>query len=432
MPVFLSPWRNLFYGTDTPMQTCRGFIPRVYLNNAATPQIAKPVIKACLQQQLPYYSYDNEPNMISRHMKTAYNEVRDIVLSYIGGDSERDAVIYTPTTTTAINLLSSVMLQYDPGKVIITTRIEHMANYLPWRENFETVLVGITPCGNVDMDDYHRKLEQYKGRVKLVAVAAAANITGVITPFYEMARLAHEYDAKIFLDAVQLVQHKPFSMKPHGHPEHIDFMSFDGHKCYTGQSGGTLVGPKDFFDRWCPMIYGAGITDFVSDGKIVYRNSPERFEAGYPDFLGIISMGRALHFIKTIGIEQIEQYETELYSYLIKRLGEIQGILLYGTGDAGGHTPFVAFNLEGISFQTLANRLGDEYGIAIAYGTSGANIYVQDLLGLSDSQAYELFKSGQNYGIVRASIGMFNSYKDIDRLIDALQAIYFISISSFY
>lgn len=256
-----------------------------------------------------------------------------------------------------------------------------------------------------------------------MAVTGAANITGVIPPFYEMARLAHAYGAKIFLDAVQLVQHKPFSMKPHNDPEHIDFLSFDGHKCYTGQSGGVLVGPKDFLDRWRPMIYGAGITDFVSSSQIVCRDAPERFEAGYPDFLGILSLGSALRFLKETGICQIACYEAGLYGYLLNRLRAIPKIRLYGGGDAVCRTPFAAFNLDGIPFQRLAQCLGDEYGIAVASGTSGANLYVQDLLGLTDCEAFALYQSGQNYGIVRASIGLFNSYTDMDRLIHALQTI---------
>ena len=158
----MPPWRKMFYGTDTPMQTCSGLLPRVYLNNAATPQIANPIIKNFLQR-LPYYAYDNESNMISRDMKTAYNAVRETVLDYIDADPQRDIVVYVPTTTAAINLLSHIMLQYDPSQTIITTRLEHMANYLPWRENFETVLVRTTPSGNADMDDYRRKLEQSGG-----------------------------------------------------------------------------------------------------------------------------------------------------------------------------------------------------------------------------------------------------------------------------
>jgi len=148
-----SPWRGLFYGTDTPMPTAKGLIPRSFLNNAAMPQIAKPVIRDFLDR-LDCYAYDNEANAISRELQAAYNEVREVALRFIGGDPEQETVVFTPTTTTAINLLSHIMLQADPDQVILTTRMEHMANYLPWRERFKTALVGVTPCGDVDMEDY--------------------------------------------------------------------------------------------------------------------------------------------------------------------------------------------------------------------------------------------------------------------------------------
>jgi len=127
-----------------------------------------------------------------------------------------------------------------------------------------------------------------------------------------------------------------------------------------------------------------------------------------------------MRFLKQAGIRRIAEYESGLYGHLVTGLREIPGMVLYGAGDPACHAPFAAFNLKGIPFQSLAQRLGDGYGIAVASGTSGANLYVQDLLGLTDSEAYALFLSGRNYGIVRASIGMFNSCGDVDRLIDAL------------
>jgi len=417
----MNPWRNYFFGVNTPIYTPYGLTTRTFLNNAATPQILKPVIQQ-FSELLDEYAYDNEPNVISARMRITYNEVRETVLDYIDGDPLFETVIFTQNTTTAINLVSHIFKQYDPDQVVLTTRMEHMANYLPYKENLNTVLIGLTPEGNIDLDDYQSKLDYYKGRVKLVAVTGASNITGIIPPYHRMAALAHDYGAKIFLDAVQLVQHKLFSMKPRDDNEHIDFLSFDGHKCYTGQSGGVLVGDKSFLDRFEPMIYGAGISDFVSDEHIVYREAPERFEAGYPDFLGIISLGNALRFLKKADIIKIEKYESELYRYMLNSLRNIPKIILYGTV-ADNHIPVVSFNINGIAYQELGKRLGYDYGIAVASGTSGSNIYVQDLLELTNEQAYKLFVSGQGFGVVRVSLGMYNSYEDIDRLADALSAI---------
>lgn len=420
--MITSPWRNHFFGTDTYMKTILGYIPRVYMNNAATPQISKVVVKK-VESILHHYTYHNEQNHLSEKIQATYDKVRNIIIDYIGGDRDLDSVVYTDTTTSALNLLSHIALQDDPDQVIITTRMDHMANYLPFRIKFKTLLVRLTPDGNIDMNHYEDLLIKYQGKVKLVAAIAASNITGIVTPYYKMAYLAHKYGAKILLDAVQLVQHKPFSMKAHSDLEHIDFISFDGHKCYTGQSGGVLIGPKEFLDKYHPMTYGAGITHFVNDEKYILKDSPLSHEAGYPDFMGIISFGEALNYLKSIGLKNISDYEDMLYGYMIKELKEIPGIIIYAPQQNTSNLPYASFNMDGISYKKLGSILGFQFGLTVTAGFSGADIYVQDLLGLSNAEAYELFKSGEGYGVVRASLAAFNSMEDIDRLISALKII---------
>lgn len=129
----ISNLRSCFYGTDTPINTDFGVTSRVYLNNAATPLVAKPAIQE-LYKILPIYSYGNEPNALSAQLTEKYNEVRDIVTDFIGADTSLDTVIYTANTTSAINILSQVYYEHDPDQIILTTRMEHMANYLPFRE----------------------------------------------------------------------------------------------------------------------------------------------------------------------------------------------------------------------------------------------------------------------------------------------------------
>lgn len=414
--------RNCFYETDTLIKVDRGCTSRVFLNNAATPLIAKPAIQAIFDT-LPVYSYGNEFNPLSEILNRKYNEVRDIVKAFVGADPEKDTVIYTSNTTIALNILSQIMLEQDPNQVILTTRMEHMANYLPYKSKMETVLVRLTPEGDVDMVDYATKLNQYSGRIKLVTVTGASNITGIIPPFYEMAELAHHHGAKICVDAVQLVQHRQFTMKDHNDSQHIDFVSFDGHKLYTGQSGGVLIGDKAFFDQYMPLIYGAGITEFVSASEVIYKGAPDRYEAGYPDFLGIISLGKIIRFMERIGMGAVEAWERKLYLYLIERLSVIPNLMMYGNVNSYPRAPFVTFTMNGISYQNLARRLGYEYGITVAAGTNGSNLYVQDLLQISDAEALSLYESGVGYGTVRATLGLFNNYQDIDRLARALRCI---------
>ncbi|HAH77899.1 MAG TPA: hypothetical protein DEB16_02730 [Ruminococcaceae bacterium] len=417
-----SPWRHFFWGTDARMRTNYGRTARVFLNNAATPLIARPVTER-VRRMLPRYASGGEPDRISEAMREQCGEIRAAALDYVGGDPERDAAVYVPSATAAINLLSCLFLQSDPDQVVLSTRMEHLANFLPFRERFETALVELTSGGAIDLNDYHRLLVKYEGRVRLVAVTGGSNITGEVPPVHRMAQMAHEYGARILVDAVQLVQHRPFSMLPHDDPRHIDFLCFDGHKCYTGRSGGMLIGPKDFLDSCRPAVYGAGIADFVSDKEIAYRGAPDRFEAGYPDFPGMLSLGEALGFLKRIGVQRIAEYEGNLYRYLLRRLREVPGLRLYGAAEDGDRLPIAAFCLKGVGFRELGDALGYDYGIAAAAGTCGANLYVQDLLRLSNTQACALFRGGKEYGVARVSLAPFNSSEDIDRLAAALRRI---------
>ncbi len=417
-----SPWRDSFWGVGTRMRTNYGCTARAYLDNAAAPQVAEPAALK-IRRALPRYACGGGPDRLSEEMREKCEAVRAAVLDYVGGDPEKDAAVFTSSATAAVNLLSSLLRQADPGQVVITTRMEHLADFLPFRERFHTALVEMTADGKIDLDDYRRLLVKYEGKAGLVAVTAGSNVTGVVPPVHRMAELAHEYGAKILVDAAQAVQHRPFSMRPHADRGHLDFLVFSGRKCYAGRAGGVLVGPKEFLNSFRPALYGAGVADFVSDEEIAYREAPARYEAGGPDCLGVLALGEALRFLKKVGLARIAEYEGNLYRYLLRRLREVPGVVLYGAPDEANHLPIAAFNLQGVSFRDLGDALGYDYGVAVAAGTCGADLCVQDLLKLSDAQACALFRNGRGYGVVRASLAPFNSSDDVDRLANALRRV---------
>lgn len=415
-------FRQYFIGTHTRILTKKGYVPRIFFNNGATDLVLK-VVQNRFNQLLPQYTYTNERDTNSKWLTKEYEDVRKIVLDYVGGTEEKDTVVYTENATEAINVLSHTYSNLYPDGIVLTTQMEHLANYLPWKERMRIEVIGLTPLGDIDLVDYETKLRKFGGMVKLVVVTGAANVTGVMPPVYKMATLAHQYEAKIFVDTVQLIQHKPFSMKPYGSLEHIDFIAFSAHKCYTGLAGGALVGTKEILEYTKPFEYGAGMTKFVSLDRIIYEDMPAKYEAGYPDILGVLCMGEALKFLERMGIEKISQYEDELRSYLVKGLRTIPKVKIYGEEARGGKIAFVAFNIEGVVPQEVAQILGYEYGIVVASGSIGADVYVQALLGLSPNKAYEQYVKGIDYGVVRVSMCCYNTYAEIDKLINALKNI---------
>lgn len=414
--------KDYIIGANSLIDTVNGVVPRIYFNNASTTLMLKPVNER-LQELLPAYTYTRITNRNSDVLTDMYEEVRDIVLEIVGGDYIEDQVIYTKNATSSINLLSELLYQEDKEQIVLSTKMEHLSNYLPYKVKLNTELIELNKDGTIDMCDYENKLIKYKGKVKLVAVTGASNITGICPPIYLMAKLAHKYGARIFVDIVQLVQHKPFSMKDHNCDEHIDFVAFSSHKCYSGLECGVLVGSRNFFKKFKPLEYGSGITKFVSSEKIILSRGTERFETGYRDLLGVIIMGEALNFLMGVGLDIIAEYERNLYNYLVDKLKEVPNIIIYERNNRNSGVPCVAFNFKQISFKELANELGYVHGIEVGEGKLGADLYVQFLLGINDEEAFKVFNSSSEYGIVRASLSMYNSCEEIDRFILSLKEI---------
>lgn len=415
-------WKKYIIGTNTPIETTKGFKPRIYFNNSATTLVLKPAMEKFFDL-LPIYTYVDVPSTNSEYITKMYEDTRDVILELVDGEFNKDVAIFTKNSTEAMNILANVFLQNDPDQVVLSTTMEHLANYLPYKARMQTELITIGENGNIDLDDYKLKLEKYQGRVKLVAVTGASNITGVVPPYYDMARLAHKYGAMIFVDIVQVIQHFPFSMKPHDSDEHIDFVAFSAHKAYSGLDGGALVGPLQFLEKFLPLDFGSGITKFIDSSQIIYSDPPKKYEAGYPDVLGVITMSTALQFLIEAGLDNIARYEKRLYKYLLNRMQEVPGITIYDNSSPYVGIPYISFNLEGINFKSVASKLGLEYGIEIGNGRLGADLYVQFLLGLSNEEAYKLYKSGKDYGVNRVSLGIFNTFEEIDCFISALKKI---------
>lgn len=408
-------------GANIPVVTSQGkIVKRVYFNNSGTALALKSCVEK-VNRNIPYLTYIGAAGPLGKRNTENYEQVREIILDYVGGDKTRDSVIYAHNSTEGINILADLFLQDDPDQVVITTSMEHMANYLPFKSRFKIATVGLTKSGDLDIDDLIYKINIYKNQVKLVAVTGVSNVTGIAPPIYKIARIAHRHGAKILVDAVQLVQHQPFDMKPHSDNSHIDFVVFSAHKCYTPFDSGALIGPTEFFNKYLPPVQGSENISFASEDRVVYANSPQRYEAGYPDIFGVMAMGSALKFLKCQGLDNIAMYEKQLYYRLKRGLETVPKIVMYGQDSPNIKIPYISFNIEGINYSDVGNYLVNEHGIEVAAGIPGADIYIQKLLDVSPEEAYKRYLAGNPIGIVRASLGMYNTFHEIDRLVNALK-----------
>lgn len=422
-----NPYRNLIYGLDVKVPLIdKSYCIGINFDNAATTPPLKSVIDEVIKFS-PYYSSihrgDGYKSQLSTHM---YDKSREIVKFFVNDYSDMMDVIYVKNCTEAINKLANILASQDEGSIILSTSMEHHSNDLPWRKNFEVKYVEIDEDGYLDMRDLRSKLEQYNGRISLVAITGASNVTGIKNPIYTIANLAHSYGAKILVDGAQLIPHNNFSIGLHLPLGPIDFVAFSAHKMYAPLGCGVLIGPKDFFNEYEPDHTGGGTIKFVSHDKVIWTTSPDKEEAGSPNVIGSIALSAAIKELSQIGMSNIDEYENYLAIYATKNLQSIDSVILYGNcSDFKNKVGIIPFNIKGMHHTIVAKILSFEFGIAVRSGCFCAHPYLQRLLKIPYSMIEEmtLVSKDTQPGMVRISFGLYNTIDEIDRFLYAIEKI---------
>ncbi|MBC8589711.1 aminotransferase class V-fold PLP-dependent enzyme [Wansuia hejianensis] len=388
-----------------------------YINfdNAATTPPFKTVIKDIVDFSPNYSSVHRGSGYKSVISSKVYDEGRNMVLDFVKGNKNYHTVIFLKNTTECINKLSYRLKDSLEDKLVLSTYMEHHSNLLPWKYRFDTDYIDVDKYGRLSMEDLEDKLKKYDGKVGLVTVTGASNVTGYINPIHDMAKICHKYGAKILVDGAQLIPHSNFDMKPVGHPEHIDYLAFSGHKMYAPFGVGALVAPKEIFKEGHSEHIGGGTIDFVSMEDVIWAEPPEKEEAGTPNLMGVVALSSSIKKLEDIGMENIEEYERDLTRYAIEKLKNIPNLILYDDFDIDNKVSIISFNMKGLDHEDLATILGREGGIGVRNGCFCAQPYVQRLLNISDDdmEKYKVDQDLARPGLVRISFGLYNTYDEI-------------------
>lgn len=418
-------YRNFIAGIDKMIPTEGGkLVKEINFDNAATTPPLKTVLKE-VQKFAPYYSsYHRGTGYKSQLSSALYEYSKNIVLDFVGGDKTKDVVIYVKNTTEAINKLANRLNFKNEGAVVLSTTMEHHSNDLPWREGYEIQYVDIDSNNRLDLHDLEKKLLKYGGKVKLVAVTGASNVTGYVNPIYEIAKLSHRYGAKILVDGAQLVPHCKINMNPHDDPAHIDFLVFSSHKMYCPFGTGVLIGSYEDFLYGVPDHKGGGTVDIVTHKKVTWAEPPHKDEAGSPNIIGGVSLSAAIKTLEYLNLDNIDIREKELKKYMLYELKDLDYITIYSDSNIENSLGIVPFNLEGIHHETLAKILSYEFGIATRSGCFCAQPYVQRILQISEEEAEKYRKVKINRpGMVRVSFGLYNTEEEVYKFVQALKII---------
>ncbi|MGW4405341.1 aminotransferase class V-fold PLP-dependent enzyme [Nonomuraea sp. NPDC004702] len=375
------------------------------LDYAASAPCLEPV-SAAVAAALPAYSSVHRGAGYASQLTTArYEQARHTVRAFVGARPD-DAVIFTRNTTDATNLLAGCLPE---GTTVVVFDSEHHASLLPWERSVRLAPPAF-PGEAVRAAD--EALAGIEGP-KLLVVTAASNVTGELWPIAALAHIAHRHDARILVDAAQLVPHRRLNLTALD----LDYVAFSGHKLYAPFGAGVLVGRRDWLAAGEPYLKGGGAVRSVGETTEWHDDPEPRHEAGTPNVLGAIALAAACDALTATGWTELVREEERLIARLRTGLASIDGVReLSLWGEDHPRVGIVSFVVDGYSAREVAEALSGEYGIGVRDGKFCAHPFVRHLLGTSDGGCEDGTASA-----VRASIGIGSTQEHVDRLIEALR-----------
>ena len=424
--------REQIVGLDRKVPLLDG-TQRQYVNfdNAASTPALQPVHDKVNEFMAWYSSVHRGTGFKSQIATGAYELAHDIVGCFVGADLRTNTVIFGKNTTEAINKLAR-RFPLERDDVVLCSWMEHHSNDLPWRQQARSIHVAVRDDGSLDEDDFDRLLRQYAGKVKLVAITGASNVTGCLNPIHRLAEKAHAAGAKILVDAAQLAPHRAIQMRDDDDPGHLDFLVISAHKMYAPYGTGALIGPTSLFAQGTPDLVGGGTVSIVTEDEVHWAAPPDRDEAGSPNVVGAVALAQTVLSLQEIGMDALAQHEAELTAHALRRLQEIPGIELYGLTDPGRaaeRVGVIPFNVPDADHYKVAAVLSFEGGIAVRNGCFCAHPYILRLLQVSGKEALRHQQdiiAGKKVGLpglVRISFGCYNTIEEVDHAVEVLGRI---------
>ncbi|MFB3116159.1 MAG: SufS family cysteine desulfurase [Gammaproteobacteria bacterium] len=376
--------------------------PLAYLDNAATSQKPTQVIEALDK----YYQEDNSNihrgiHTLSERATIDYEQARGKVRSFINANSEKE-IIFVRGATEGINLIAQSYgrNKLKTGDEIIISEMEHHSNIVPWQLLCEQTgailkIIPINDSGELILEEFEKLLSP---KTKLVSLAHISNALGTINPIQIIIDRAHEHNAVVIIDGAQATPHTIVDVQALD----CDFYVFSGHKLFGPTGIGVLYGKAHLLEAMPPWQGGGDMIKMVSFEKTLYNDLPYKFEAGTPHIAGVIGLGAAIDYVSATGLDAIAAYEHELLEYATEKTLEVKGLRLIGT--AQQKTSILSFVIDSIHPHDIGTIL-DHEGIAIRTG---------------HHCAMPVMTHFNVPATARASFAFYNTFEEVDRLIQAL------------
>jgi cysteine desulfurase/selenocysteine lyase len=374
-----------------------------YLDSAATSQKPRVVLDA----MRVYYERDNaNPHRgayaLSARATDRYHAARERVARFLGA-SDADCLVFTRGTTEALNLVATAWghANLHEGDEIVVTALEHHANFVPWQQLALARRARLLVCPLTS--DHRMDLAALRAmvgpRTRVVAFNHVSNALGTLNPVREIATIARAVGALVVCDGAQGAPHLPVGFDSLD----VDFYAFSGHKMCGPMGIGGLLGRRAILEAMPPYQFGGDMIEFVREEDSTWNVLPHKFEAGTPNVGDAVGLAAACDYLDGLGLEAVLEHERRLVRLALDRLGEVNGVCLYGPPPSE-RSGVVSFTMAGIHPHDLAT-IFDQDGVCIRAGQHCAQPLMRRL-GVSAT--------------ARASFYVYNDEHDVEALVRSL------------
>lgn len=374
----------------------------VYLDNAATTLKPKPVIEAVNWNLTSDVSnIHRAAHFLGSLGTTQYEAARESVREFLGANSSEE-IVFTKGTTDGLNILAELLgrtLKADD--VVLLSEMEHHSNIVPWqlaaqKYGFKLEFIAMTQQGELDQEDFHKKLNS---SVKVMSLTHVSNALGTINPIANMIASAKKFNTLTIVDAAQSVAMGMVDVNR----LNCDFLVFSGHKLFGPTGVGILYGKRDLLFKLPPYQGGGSMISEVTLSGSTFLNPPHRFEAGTPAIAEVIGLGAALEFVNQLSWEEVREHEKSLMAQLLQKLSELDDLVIYGNPGTSGNV--LSMNLKDVHSSDVGQLL-DQQGVAVRTGHHCCQPLMRRL-GIE--------------GTVRVSLSIYSDQSDVDAFIAALK-----------
>lgn len=380
--------------------------PLAYLDSAATSQMPRPVLRAVVD----YYE-NNHANPyrgvydLGARATTMHESARKTTAEFIHADIGE--IIFTQNTTEALNLVacSYAMENLKEGDEIALSVAEHHSNLVPWQRVARAkgaVLRYLYPDekGRITEAEIQDKIGP---KTRVAAIAHVSNVLGLVNPVEAIVKRAHQVGAVVVLDCAQSVPHMAVDVKALD----VDFAAFSGHKLYGPMGIGVLYGKRELLEEMVPFMSGGDMIQSVHEQSVTYGELPRRFEAGTRNVGGEVGLEAAIRYISAVGWKEITEHERALMRYGLAELSKLPYVTVYGDAAADDRYGVISFNIREVHPHDTATILDSE-GVAVRAGHHCAQP-LMEYLGIGSC--------------CRASLCIYNTMEDVDRLVDGIRKV---------